>query len=358
MPVSESLRHLGPGWYAIVMGLAGLSLAWHRAEPRMGDWAGVIAWGFGAAAAASFTLLAVATLWRAHRHPDAWADDRRHPVRHVFIAALPVAVILLATVAVVELGPSLPARLAWWAGAAAQAVVTLWVLARWLRTGSTAPGAPNAGVGGPGPGLAWASVTPALFIPIVGHVLVPLAGVPLGHTPWAAAQFGFGLLFWPVVLALIAVRLAVQGPWPERLRPTVFILAAPPAVVGLSLLQLGATPLIAFACWGMAVGLAAWGVSQLRAIAAQPFGLPQWGMSFPLAALAALTLRLADLGLPGTAVLAVLGPISLALATLVIVGLSFATLRGLRAGTLLVPEPIGIPVSVTGSGPTAASGAR
>jgi tellurite resistance protein len=37
--------------------------------------------------------------------------------------------------------------------------------------------------------------------------------VPLGQPEWAAAQFGIGLLFWPVVLVLLLVRLAHQGIW-------------------------------------------------------------------------------------------------------------------------------------------------
>jgi tellurite resistance protein len=38
--------------------------------------------------------------------------------------------------------------------------------------------------------------------------------------------------------------------------------------------------------------------------------------------------------------MAVLGPLTLALASLVIVGLVLGTLRGLRNGTLLAPEPV------------------
>ena len=34
------LKFLMPGWFAIVMGLCGLSLAWHRAVPLMGEMAG------------------------------------------------------------------------------------------------------------------------------------------------------------------------------------------------------------------------------------------------------------------------------------------------------------------------------
>ena len=81
-----------PGWYAIVMGLCGLALAWHRAVPLMGEAAGALSAVIGAAAAVVFAVLAVATLLRGQRHPEAWAEDRRHPVRHTFIAALPISV--------------------------------------------------------------------------------------------------------------------------------------------------------------------------------------------------------------------------------------------------------------------------
>ena len=320
---TAKLKFLVPGWYAVVMGLCGLALAWHRAQPLLGDGAAAAALAIGALATAAFLVLAVATVLRGWRHPEAWAEDRRHPVRHTFIAALPIAVILLATVGVALFGPHPLARALWWAGSLAQWFVTAWVLARWWRGASAG-------------GLQWASVTPALFIPIVGNVLVPLAGAPLGHTEWAVAQFGVGLLFWPVVLVLLVVRLVVQGLWPERLLPTAFILIAPPAVVGLSLLQLGAPVLWGWACWGMGVFSLLWAAALARRISAMPFGLPHWGMSFPLAALAALTLRLAQPGQP----MAWTGLLLLALASLLIAGLLLATVRGLRDGNLLAPEPV------------------
>jgi tellurite resistance protein len=319
------LKFLFPGWYAIVMGLGGLALAWQRAVSLMGELAGAAALAIGVLAAAVFAVLGVATVLRGRRYPEAWAEDRRHPVRHTFIATLPIALILLATVAVALGWRDAVVEALWWAGALSQVALTLWVLGRWWR-------------GKEQGGLQWAGVTPALFIPIVGNVLVPLAGVPLGHVDWSAAQFGIGLLFWPVVTVLIVVRLALQGPWPERLKPTAFIFVAPPAVVGLAALQFGAPPIVGWILWGMAFFSFLWVGTQARAIANLPFGLPHWGMSFPLAALAALTLRLAQ---PGS-VLAALGPVLLALATLVVAALVLGTLRGLRDGTLLAPEPVAV----------------
>lgn len=326
----DALKFLYPGWYAVPMGLGGLALAWHRAAPLMGEMADGISLVLALVTAAVLLALLLATWLRLQRHPEAWAEDRKHPVRHTFIATLPLSLMLLATVAVALLGPHPASRALWWAGSLSQLGVTWWVLSRWWN--GNKPG-----------GLQWASVTPVLFIPAVGNVLSPLAGVPLGYEHWAAAQYGMGLMFWPVTLVLLLVRVAVQGMFPERLLPTVFIVTVPPTLVGLGALQLGAPLALGWVCWGMALLSFLWAASQAGRVRDLPFGMPHWGMSFPLAAFAAFTLRLAE---PG-GVLAVVGPLLLALASLVILALVMATVRGLRDGSLLAPEPVAPIVPVT-----------
>ncbi|QTD45791.1 C4-dicarboxylate ABC transporter [Ottowia testudinis] len=328
----DALKHLAPNWFAIVMGLCGLSLAWGRAAPILGDMASGGALVLAGAAALMFVALAVLSLIRWQHYPEALAADLKHPVRHALIATVPVSLILLATCGVSLLGTSAWLAALWWAGSLAQFGVTLWVATRWLSADKAQS-------------LSWPALTPVMLIPVVGNVLAPLAGVSLGAGAWATAQFGIGLLLWPVLLALIFARIAAHGMWPERLLPATFISIAPPAVIGSAALQLGGPPLLAWMCWGIALLFVLWSLQIGRRLLAQPFSIGFWSMGFPLAAFATLTLRLAQQH--GAAQAPAM--IALALASLVIVLLGIATWKGWREGSLLQPEPVAL-IAVAGSG--------
>ena len=327
----DALKYLAPNWFAIVMGLAGLSLAWGRAAPIMGEMAEGGALVLAVAALLMFAVLAVFSLLRWQHHAPALAADLKHPVRHAFVATVPISLILLATVAVSLLGVSAWAAALWWLGSLLQLVATVWVLGRWLSADKAQA-------------LGWPAVTPGLILPVVGNVLAPLAGVALGAPAWSAAQFGIGVLLWPLVLALLMVRIAVQGLWAERLLPLTFITVAPPAVIGSSVLVLGGSPVLAWMCWGMALFFLLWSGHLVRRMLAQPFSIAFWSLGFPLAAFATLTLRLA-VQVPEAQLLGVL---ALALASLVMVVLSIATWKGWQGGALLQPEPVAI-VAVPGA---------
>ena len=53
---SHPLKHLLPGWYACVMGLCGLALAWFRATPLMGNAATGVAAAVAVLAAAALAV--------------------------------------------------------------------------------------------------------------------------------------------------------------------------------------------------------------------------------------------------------------------------------------------------------------
>jgi tellurite resistance protein len=336
MSSPNPLKFLMPGWFALVMGLSGLTLAWHQAAGVLGEMATGLALVLGLLSALVFLVLLVASWLRWQRYPAALADDLRHPVRHAFVATLPVSLLLLATVGVALGGAAAPLgavwNAMWWTGSLAQLWVTVWVLGRWLEPAAAAqPGAAGA------VGL-WPSVTPVLLIPVVGNVVVPLAGLPLGHGVWSAMQFGIGALLWPVVLALILARRVAHSPLPERILPAWFITIAPPAVIGTVLAQWQAPLPVVLALWGVALFFLLWAAPLVRRIAGQPFGVAFWAFSFPLAAFTVLTLRVAGLSQVGW--LQTAATLMLAVTSIAVLWLGFATVRGLRDGSLLAPEPV------------------
>lgn len=343
------LKYLVPGWFSLVMGTSGLALAWLRAAPLLGEPALGVARLIGVLAALLLGVLLVASGLRSVRYPQALAEDLKHPLRHPFVAAVPVSLLLLAALGVSLTGAASAVtplwRVLWWLGSLGQLWATLWVMGRWL-----APAPVNPGAGGP---ALWPGITPVLLIPVVGNVVAPLGGVWLGVEGWATAQLAVGALLWPVVVTLVLVRRFAHGPLPERLQPAWFILLAPPSLIGLSLILLQAPLPLVQGLWGIAFFMALLLVPVARRVAAQPFGLACWAASFPLAAFTSLTLRLAELQpesrwygqLQGA------GLLLLAFTTFVVLWLAFATLRGLRDGSLLAAEPIAaaLPPSAAGA---------
>ena len=327
----DALKYLAPNWFAVVMGLAGLSLAWGRAAPLMGDMAGAGAMVLAGAALLVFLALLVFSGLRWQHHAAAFAADLGHPVRHAFAAAVPISMLLLAAAAVSVVGAEPWVAVLWWAGSLSQFAVTVWAMGRWLSADKAR-------------GLGWPAVTPALLLPVLGNVLAPLAGVTLEAPTWSAAQFGVGVLLWPVVLGLLVARIAVQGLWAERLLPLTFITVAPPAVIGSSTLALGGPPVLAWMCWGVALFFLLWSGHLVRRMLTQPFSIAFWSLAFPLAAFATLTLRL-SMQYPGALTL---GMMALALASVLTVVLGIATWKGLREGSLLQAEPVAI-IAVPGS---------
>lgn len=81
-------------------------------------------------------------------------------------------------------------------------------------------------------------VTPAWFIPVVGMVAAPLAGVTFGPIEVSWFFFSAGLVFWAALLPMVLTRLFIHDqPVPGQLLPTLAVLIAPPAVAFLSYLR-------------------------------------------------------------------------------------------------------------------------
>ncbi|WP_297081370.1 SLAC1 anion channel family protein [uncultured Demequina sp.] len=316
---TPSLAHLPVGAFAIVMGLGGTAVAWERAHQRWGLPAIVgeaVAW-LGLAVLATLT---VAYALKLARHPSAVVAEWRHPVRSAFAASVAVAPLVLA-VAMLETAPALSAGL-WWVGASLMAVVTVGALRTWIADAEIQPG----------------HVHPAWFIPVVGNLVAPLAGVD--HAPVQVSWyfFGVGAVYWLGLLPVVLSRLFIAGVMPPRLAPTLAILVAPPAVGALAWVRLGGAwsdPLaqVLLAVVLLQVALLA---SQAPALRAVPFALSSWAYTFPLAAATVAVGSAADAGL-GVAYAWIAGAL-LAATTVLVVGMAVRTGVAVRRRQICIPE--------------------
>jgi tellurite resistance protein len=128
------------------------------------------------------------------------------------------------------------------------------------------------------------------------------------------------------------MRIGMVGLWPERMLPATFVTIAPPAVLGLSGANLGAPEWLVQMAWGLALFFTLWSMGVVRRCWAQPFGIAFWGLSFPLAASATLSLRLASPEQGAWALAWLLGVSTL------ILWLMWRTFLGVLQGSLLLPE--------------------
>ncbi|SEA10014.1 SLAC1 anion channel family protein [Rubrimonas cliftonensis] len=318
-PLSHGrLEHFPVTFFAIVMGLMGLALAVHAASK---------AYGLGhqafevvlAAAVGSFALILLGYLAKALRHPAAMAAEWAHPVRIAFFPAISISTLLLAT-ALLPVAPGV-ADWVWMLGVAAQGALALAVIGAWI--GHRPFQTPH--------------LSPAWFIPAVGNVIVPIAGVPLGHVELSWLFFSAGLMFWVVLLTLVVNRLMFHEPMPGKLAPTLTILIAPPAVAYVAWLRLAGEP-GAFGHILLSLGyvfalIVLMQVGRFRGI---PFALSWWALSFPVAALSIASF--AHAGAAQSEAHRLIGAGLLALLAAIVAFLLARTLYAIATRGICVPE--------------------
>lgn len=313
------LEHYPVTFFAVGMGMMGLTLAIHAAEAA-----------YGLGSGTSHTVLALSMILfaiiagfyaaKTLRFPDAVTAEWNHPVRIAFFPAISISLLLLSA----ALMPDWPAiaRLVWMTGALLQGILALAVIGSWIGHRAFLTG----------------HLTPAWFIPAVGNVIVPIAGVRLGWIETSWLFFSGGLIFWIVLLTLVVNRLMFHDPMPSRMVPTLMILVAPPAVGFVAWLQLNGGNVDPFGHFLLSAAyvFAALVATQAGKMRRMPFALSWWALSFPIASLAIASFAYESAASSDTHRL--IGTCLLGLLVLVIAQLILRTLAAIRQGAICVPE--------------------
>ena len=273
---SSRLKYFPISWFAMIMGMAGFTIAWSRAEHILGL-------GFALSpvllpiTAVLFALLAVIYLAKLAKYPREVFGEINHPVKIAFAPTISIALILLA-IAYLNIAPELSFWL-WLVGTALHLLATLYVMSSWIHHTK----------------YEIAHLNPAWFIPVVGNILVPIAGIHHASPEISWFFFGVGIFFWPVLTAIIFYRLIFHGSLPDRLMPTLFIFIAPAAVGFISYYSLiGGIDAFARILYGIALFFTLLLFVQIRLFARLKFFLSWWAYSFPIAAITIATFVMAE----------------------------------------------------------------
>lgn len=311
------LHHLPLPLFAAPMGLGGLGIAWREAGHALGAPA-LVGEVLLLAAGLVWLLAAALHLLRLARHPEALAADLAHPVRSAFAGAVTIGLMLVAAGLLPHARGA--AAAVWIVAAVGHVGIAAWTVRGLLRAPRDA-----------------ATLTPPLLIPLVGNILAPVVGAKLGYLTVSWMLFGLGALLWAMLQPLLLARL-VHGPvLPPKLRPTLAILLAPPAVGALALAALtGGFGPATLGAFGLAAFFALVLAMLWRDLSAGPFAMSWWGWTFPSAAFAAAAIQAAAAH-PAAWHAPLLWAL-LAGASAILAIVAAGTLRAAAAGHLLQPE--------------------
>jgi len=184
--LSQRLPHLPVTAFAMVMGLTGLAIAFGKFYHL--QWLPKVPFdialflGLGV-----FVLLSVLYAAKFAMFPGEVAAEFNHPVRTNFFATISISLLLL-SIGFHAYWPVLAVSF-WWAGTILQTVLALRTMTFWVQHNYEIR-----------------HCSPAWFIPVVGNILVPVAGVDFAPKILCYFYFAFGMFFWIALFAIVLYR--------------------------------------------------------------------------------------------------------------------------------------------------------
>ena len=317
-PVQSRLAHFPVSFFSTVMGMAGFTIAMSKAESiyHLEPKISLVLLGF---TMLLFVLLLITYASKFWQEKKAVIEELHHPIKLSFFPTISISLILL-SIALLHVNMEV-ARVFWLLGSALHLIFTLYVMNAWIHHDH----------------FDIKHMNPAWFIPIVGNILVPVAGVSLGYSEISWFFFSIGIIFWPVLLTIIYYRLIFHPALPGKLIPTFFIFIAPPAVGFLSYLQLnGEIDNFARVLYFSAVFFTLLVFSQFRQFSKLQFFLSWWAYSFPLAAISIATMVMFEK--TQNMIFSIMGILLFSILTLFISMLIIKTIKAVSNKRICLPE--------------------
>ena len=263
---SKRLQHFPITFLAVPLGFAGFTLALQKGGEFLflpKTVSTVHLW----ATIALFAITLSGYLLKAILYPKEAVSDFNHPIKVNFF---PLVAKVLLVLSVIFLSRNMDvSRYLWFAGAGLQLAASLLIVTQWVDQTH----------------FKLDHLTPAWFIPIVGNLIVPIAGVAHGYVEISWFFFSIGIVFWLALFTVVLNRMIFHHPIMEKLMPTLFILFAPPAIAFIAYYKLtGEVDAIARILFYISSFLFMLILLQARKLLRIRYFLSWWAYSFPVAA--------------------------------------------------------------------------
>lgn len=252
--------------FAVIMGLSGLAIVLERSVSILG-FHPMIAWSVTLLDTVLFVVILSLYALKTMLFFDEFKKDFFHRIRISFFAAISISTMLLSIV-YHGYNKDVAYYLAI-VGVGLHAIFTFYTISFWFDKNYEIKHS-----------------NPAWFIPIVGNVVAPIAGVGFFPTELLMGFFAVGMFFWVVIFAVMFNRIVFHDQLPQKFMPTLFILIAPPAVGFIAYIKMTQSyDFFAHALYDLGLFFFILVIVMWKNFIKLKFFISWWAFTFPLAAM-------------------------------------------------------------------------
>jgi len=317
IPERNRLKFFPIMMFAIVMGLSGLTIMYQKAAIWLG-FPTLIGTSLMAITTLVFLVVSTIYLTKFFKYKMAVIKEFSHPIRINFFAAVSISMLMLAII-FKEAFPSISA-LFWYPGTLLHFVLTMYTISFWINHNQELDHS-----------------NPAWFIPIVGNVLVPIAGVGFASQGVLMYFFSAGIFFWVILFAILLNRIIFHHQLAMKFMPTMFILIAPPAVGFIAYFKMFETvDVFATMLFNLALFFTLLIAFMYQNFVKIKFFISWWAFVFPLAAMAISAMVMYHH--TQDVALLMLSYVMIAVTTVIIAIVIYQTLLHMQKGEICIQE--------------------
>lgn len=273
---SDRLQFFPIMMFAIVMGLSGLTMVYKRVSEIL-YFPSFISILMMIVTSIIFLLILYFYALKLIKHKNEVKKEFSHPVRINFFAASSISILLLSMIYRHNIDAI--SQIFFIIGAILHIFFTFYTIKFWINNN-----------------LEMQHSNPAWFIPIVGNLIVPIAGKGFVSDEILYFYFSIGIFFWIVLFSIILNRIIFHNQFAPKFMPTLFILIAPPSIGFISYIKLtGSLDSFAQILFNLGLFFTILVFVMYKNFINIKFFISWWAFTFPMAAITLATILMYEL---------------------------------------------------------------